>query len=400
MPLETDIEELRREVGLPGRYRLEAVDERHRQIKDVSAAIVMVPAGGHSGDEGAEAGPSSPPESGELNAYAVVMEAMRQNQEMARTNAEIARMVVDRFPAMLESAATLVTAAAGAGLPAREPRKEVRNPDDEDNDDEDDDDNDVEAEVEAEADKPAPKRAPLFDLTALIAQLAPLVPVLLAALGKGDPKLSSLAEILGAAMKPPTGPAAAPPTADTASAARAATPPPAAPDTAAGAATTPKGAPRSKPSATGSARAGAASRPAAPVTKPRAAEPATTAEAPPPPEPPTAAESATATEAPRNKASAATPQQTPGAPDVAPNAPSTADRNEGPPMLSPQLMAQFFAIQAALTPEECALVRAAAGELSPRDLRAWVAELAELTVPEAVDRVRAVLAATSKREAA
>jgi hypothetical protein len=69
-------------------------------------------------------------------------------------------------------------------------------------------------------------------------------------------------------------------------------------------------------------------------------------------------------------------------------------------MLSPQLMAHFLAIQAALTPEEGALVRAAAGELSPRDLRAWVDELAALTVPEVVERVRAVIAASSKQEAA
>src|SRR5262245_42709149 len=86
IPLEMDIEELRCEVGLPGRYRLEPVDERHRQIKDVKAAIVIVPHGETAG-EVAETARSFQPASGEPNAYAVVMEAMRQTSEMARTNA-------------------------------------------------------------------------------------------------------------------------------------------------------------------------------------------------------------------------------------------------------------------------------------------------------------------------
>ena len=70
------------------------------------------------------------------------------------------------------------------------------------------------------------------------------------------------------------------------------------------------------------------------------------------------------------------------------------------PSLSPQVMAHFMAIQAALTPEEGALVRAAAGELSPRDLRAWIDELSAITVPEAIERVRALLARLSTPEAA
>jgi hypothetical protein len=62
-------------------------------------------------------------------------------------------------------------------------------------------------------------------------------------------------------------------------------------------------------------------------------------------------------------------------------------------------MAHFLAIQSALTPEEAALARAAAAELSPADLRAWFDQLSALSVPAAVERVRALLAAT-KREAA
>jgi hypothetical protein len=55
-------------------------------------------------------------------------------------------------------------------------------------------------------------------------------------------------------------------------------------------------------------------------------------------------------------------------------------------------MTHFLAIQAALTPDEANLARATAAELSPADLRTWLAELTQLSVPDAVAKVRAVLA--------
>src|SRR6185436_5990258 len=53
IPLELDIEDLRREVGIPGKYKLEAVDDRRRPL-GVEEAIVFVPLGDAPGDEATE----------------------------------------------------------------------------------------------------------------------------------------------------------------------------------------------------------------------------------------------------------------------------------------------------------------------------------------------------------
>jgi hypothetical protein len=93
-----------------------------------------------------------------------------------------------------------------------------------------------------------------------------------------------------------------------------------------------------------------------------------------------------------NSATAKPPQAKPGSAD------STA-AVELPP-LSSQATAHFLAIQAALTPEEAASVRAAASALSPLELRALVDEFSAMSVPEAVERIRALLAGASNPEAA
>jgi hypothetical protein len=87
-----------------------------------------------------------------------------------------------------------------------------------------------------------------------------------------------------------------------------------------------------------------------------------------------AAPAATATAVPK-------PESTP-----APTAP------EMPP-LDPAAMAHFIAIQSALTPEEAAIAREVAKDLSPAELRAWFAELAGLSVPDAVAKIRSIIGA-------
>jgi hypothetical protein len=307
IPLEMDIEELRREVGMPGRYKLEPVDERRRQL-EAEAAIVVVPPSEPGAEETAEAVPSCGPTPEAPSTMTVVMEAMRQNSEMART-------IVDRFPAMLEASAVLLKAADGAGIPAREPR---RNEDDQDDDDD-------EADEDDDGKAPVPTPASGFDLNGLIAQL---VPVLITAISTGELKLPNLAEMLDwrrAVPKKPTEDAAAKPK----------TPP-------------------------------------APAAKPKPKAPA---------------------------ASAAKPQSSAEPADAA-EAPADAATDAELPPLSPQTMAHFLAIQVALGPEEAALARAAAAELSPLDLRAWFDQLSAMSVPEAVERVRGLLAGTSKTETA
>jgi hypothetical protein len=293
VPLETDIEELRRLVIVPGKYRLDLVDEAHRLVKGADAAYVLV----RAVDPVAPAIELATSDIG-TNANAVLMEAMRQNSEIARS-------IVDRFPAMLEASAVLLRAADGAGLPARKPREDGGQEDDEGEED------------------GAQARRSGFDLNAVIAEL---VPVLVATIANGDIKLPSLMEMLDwrrAGRKSP-------------------------------------------------ANRGAATSPPPPSRKPPTDQPAQ----------PTGKPSASAA-----------PAAGPAAPAADPDAPAAA---EDMPPLSPQAIAHFLAIQSALTPEEAALARAAAAELSPADLRAWFDQLSAMSVPEAVARVRALLASTSE----
>ncbi|MEZ4362180.1 MAG: hypothetical protein R3B48_18475 [Kofleriaceae bacterium] len=74
------------------------------------------------------------------------------------------------------------------------------------------------------------------------------------------------------------------------------------------------------------------------------------------------------------------------------NAPAVASATEDAmPVLDPGTMAHFVAVQQALSEDERAVAQALVAELSPRDLRAWLAELAPLSVDEAVAKIRTVL---------
>ncbi len=55
-----------------------------------------------------------------------------------RLNTELAKSVIDQFPAMMMSAAELLRAADGAGLPARQPLRTPETDDDTENDEDDD----------------------------------------------------------------------------------------------------------------------------------------------------------------------------------------------------------------------------------------------------------------------
>ncbi len=82
--------------------------------------------------------------------------------------------------------------------------------------------------------------------------------------------------------------------------------------------------------------------------------------------------------------------------DAAPDSESTApeqpdDDADELPTLDPAALAHFAAIQSALTFQEGMLARAMAAELTPAELRTWLADLRELSVPDAVAKIRAVL---------
>jgi len=241
LPIEAEIEDVRAEVDAAGRYRVDPVDETNKPIEGAPAGYVFV-----HGQGAATAAPTST-----VLATAtdnVMIEAMRMNSEIAKS-------VVERFPQMMEAAATLLRAADGAGLPRREP---IDFGEDEPAGD--------------EATRSTPQGADF--LTGLVAQIVPIV--LSSMANKKLPKLDQVLDW----------------------------------------------------------------RKAAP---PKAAEP--------------------------------TPE-----PEVPADAP-----------IAPETMAHFLAIQSALTPAEAARARALAAELTPAEVRGWLAELAPLAVPDAVAKIRSLL---------
>ena len=267
LPLEADVDDLRAEVGSPGRYRLDPVDETSKPIANAPAGYVMV----HELAAAPAAAPASVVPLAPLPhpSENVVIEAMRMN-------AEIARAVVDRFPQVMEGAAILLRAADGAGLPARQPLMLEDASDDEDEDEE---------QLEPTAG---------FDLNALIAQIVPLV---IAGLGSGKLKVPNLGAMFDwrKAAKP------------------------------------------------------AASMASTPTPR----EPASVTEKP-----------------------------------AAPKSTSTAAMAP----LDPAAMAHVVAVQSALDPKEVAYIQQIAKELSPAELRGWFDELSKLSVPDAVARVRGLIA--------
>lgn len=258
MPLEADLDDVRAEVGTAGRYRFDPVDDKSRPIEGAPAGYIYVHEAGAMPSSTAPLTPRSAPSDN------VAIEAMRMNAEMARS-------IIDRFPQMMEAAATLLRAADGAGLPSREPRATDA------------------SETEDDEAKPAPG----FDLNALIAQL---VPMIIMSFGSGKAKLPELGAVLDWR------------------------------------------------------KASAKKEKPANVTT-------ATKEATAPAEAPTVSENAM---------------------DVL-------------PPIEPHLLAHFMAIQSALKPHEAAIARDVAGDLGAAELRAWFDELSKLSVPGAVQRIRALI---------
>ena len=256
LPIGAELDDLRSEVDTTGRYRLDLVDQNNKPIEKAPSGYVQI-------NFGLDAEDSEP--TGAANTSLgkpsdnVVIEAMRMN-------AEIARSVVDRFPQMLEAAATLLRAADGAGLPSRPGM----------------------ATEQDEADEEPTTTPAGFDLNALVAQIVPLIVM---SLGKGF-KVPDLGGVLDWRK------------------------------------------------ASSQAKADNAAR----------------------------------------------------------TLPSTVPENATDvlPPIDPQTMAHFIAIQSALKPEEAVMARDVAGNLGAAELRAWFDELSKLSVPQAVQKIRVLIAGNTE----
>lgn len=251
--IESNTDDLRDAVSAIGKYRLDPVNEEGRTVEGVPAAYVQVVSLGE--DETSPVNTSSRGGSDDP-----IREAMRSNTELART-------IVDRFPDMMTAAAELLRAADGAGLPAR-PGRHVT----------------CEHDEELEEDE---TNADVFDLNAFVGQV---VPLLVAGLADGKLKLPNLAAMLDWRKAAPT-----------------------------------------------------------PAKRTRAATP--------------------------NDHTEPTPK-------------STVDA----PPLDPQTMAHFMAVQASLSPEEAAIARDVASKVTASELRTWAEDLRALSVPDAVAKIRTLIA--------
>lgn len=261
LPIDADVEDLKGEVDHAGRYRLDPVDDNLKAIEGVAPGYVYV---NHEAPAVATASVPTPTPAHD----GVVIEAMRMN-------AELTRSIVDRFAQMMDSAATLLRAADGAGLPARIPSL----PPAEDSDT---------GEGEEQS---APSVG--FDLNSLVAQLMPL---LVNGLMSGKLKVPGLGAVLDWRKATPEAQASVE---------------------------------RSQPKPT---------RPTPKATPSPAATPA-------------------------NERDAALP-------------------------IDPTSMAHFIAVQSGLTPEEAAIAREVASQLSPAELRTWFDALSALSVTDAIAEIR------------
>lgn len=154
IPIDTDIHEFRRLVELqPGRYRLDPIDADQRGCEDATAAYVqLAEGGGPSSSGGSEVAGGSSSHHDDLI------------RDLVRVNAEMVKSITEKFATVMDSAATLIRAADGAGMPARTPVAPPVVDELEDDDDEDDEH----------------RNAGGFDLGSFLAQMLPMFQMVMA----------------------------------------------------------------------------------------------------------------------------------------------------------------------------------------------------------------------------
>ena len=185
LPISAQMDELRGEVGVTGRYRLDPIDQNNKSIEGAPCGYVQV---NFETQPAVVESPSITPASFGKPSDNIVIESMRQQSLVALA-------CVEKFPQMMEAAATLLRAADGAGLPARPPMAVPEQ-------DEEDDDDDGEYD-----DEPRTKSGG-FDIVAL---LTPVLPLVMNGLVSGKLKLGDLGSLFDWRKAQPKPPADEPP---------------------------------------------------------------------------------------------------------------------------------------------------------------------------------------------
>jgi hypothetical protein len=209
LPMDADVEDLRREARGEGRYRLDPVDEHNRLVPNTQASYVCV----HPGPQTLEpevAATRLPVQQADTTAH--LIHALLESQKQ---HTELARMYVAQFPVLVNALSGVVRSAGDAGLPARVPlvvpvpadgrsldvASDGRDAEQSDREDEEDDDpEDEEEEIEiVEEPPPAEWTWPRLAATAL-ERFSPQIDALLGQL----PALSATLGTRRAASAPTT----------------------------------------------------------------------------------------------------------------------------------------------------------------------------------------------------
>lgn len=112
LPVEADIEDVRREAREVGRYRLDPVDDRKRAILNAEASYVCVP----SVDLAPDPAAASHAAVLQVELLSRLIDALLESQKQ---HAELARMYVSQFPVIVDALCSVIRAAGYAGLPQR-----------------------------------------------------------------------------------------------------------------------------------------------------------------------------------------------------------------------------------------------------------------------------------------
>ncbi|MEO7735055.1 MAG: hypothetical protein ABIY55_29135, partial [Kofleriaceae bacterium] len=114
LPMDADIEDLRRETRGDGRYRLDPVDDHNRAVPNAQAAYVCV----HPIERAPEPAAPAPVAAVQPDATAALVAALLESQKQ---HTELARMYVSQFPVIANAMAGVVRSAGDVGLTTRVP---------------------------------------------------------------------------------------------------------------------------------------------------------------------------------------------------------------------------------------------------------------------------------------
>lgn len=157
LPVDAAFEDLRREAKLPGKYRLDPINEDHQVLEGASPSYLVLPERPEPEDVAVRV---AQPAAGRMALESAL-------GETTRALVVVTQSVVAQLPSIMAASADLLRAAGASGLPSRTPLALVPSGEEVD-EEEDEDEEDEELDIRS-----APSKTSQGDLYALLAQLLP-----------------------------------------------------------------------------------------------------------------------------------------------------------------------------------------------------------------------------------